>query len=144
MTDHPTPPPLPDAFQAGPEDDYLHIFTPVPTRARRDGWTEAKQRAFIADLRRHGSVHQAAKSVGMSHQSAWRLRARPKAEDFAVAWERAIDEARCDAIDRALTVMEHGVLIQRSYRGRYTGVIRRFDNRLALAALREPARPPGR
>ena len=80
----------------------------------------------------------------MSHQSAWRLRNHPKADGFAVAWERAIDEAGCEAIDRALMVMQHGVLVPRTYRGCYTGVLRRFDNRLAVAALRDPARPPGR
>ena len=144
MTDHPAPPPAAESPAPNPDDDYLHTFAPVPTRPRRDGWTPDKQRAFIADLRRHGSVHKAAKSVGMSHQSAWRLRNHAKAGDFAVAWERAIDEARCDMIDRALEVMKHGVLIPRTYRGRYTGVLRRFDNRLALAALRDPARPPGR
>jgi hypothetical protein len=140
MTDQPTPPPPAEP----PLDDYLHTFTPVPTRLRRDGWTPEKQRAFIAHLRQHGSVHKAAKTVGMSHQSAWRLRNHPKAGEFAVAWERAMDEARSDALDRALQVLKHGVLIPRTYRGRYTGIVHRFDNRLAMAALRDPARPPGR
>ena len=74
MSGHPTPPPATEPSDPDPDEDYLLTFAPVPTRPRRDGWTPDKQRAFIADLRRHGSVHKAAKSVGMSHQSAWRLR----------------------------------------------------------------------
>lgn len=40
--------------------------------------------------------------------------------------------------------MKHGAFTPRNYRGRYTGMIHRFDDRLAVAALRDPARPPGR
>lgn len=80
----------------------------------------------------------------MSHQSAWRLRAREKAEEFAAAWERAADEAADAAFDRALEVLQRGVVQPRYYRGRYVAMVHRYDNRLAAAALRDRARPPGR
>ena len=61
-------------------------FAPVPTRTRRDGWTWARQAQFIGALAETGSVAQAAVRVGMSRESAWRLRLREGAESFAAAW----------------------------------------------------------
>ncbi len=47
-----------------PSDDLL-AFTPVPSASRRrDGWTEPRQREFIAALSRCGSVSAAARQVG--------------------------------------------------------------------------------
>lgn len=62
-------------------------FVPVPVRARRDGWTEGRQRTFIAALARTGCVGQAAHAAGMSRESAYRLRRRTGAESFATAWD---------------------------------------------------------
>ena len=64
-------------------------FVPVPTRARRDGWSAARQAQFIGALAETGSVAAAAARVGMSRESAWRLRARDGAESFAAAWDVA-------------------------------------------------------
>ena len=41
-------------------------FTPVPLRARADGWTPARQRGFIAALARCGSILAAARHVGIA------------------------------------------------------------------------------
>lgn len=123
----------------------LPPFTSVPTRARRDGWTPAKQRAFIASLRRTGQVAVAAREVGMSPQSAWRLRARPQAESFVAAWDCVLDTARAEALDAAIARATHGVLIPRSYRGRYVGLEHRADDRALMAVLRvRCVRAPGR
>lgn len=62
-------------------------FTPVPCRARRDGWTADRQRAFIAALACTGCVGKAAREAGMSRESAYRLRRRRGAEGFAAAWD---------------------------------------------------------
>jgi hypothetical protein len=59
----------------------LH-FTPVPLRARRDGWTPERQFGYLVALAEHGHFGRAAKAVGMSPQSAMRLRRRPEAEAF--------------------------------------------------------------
>ena len=64
-------------------------FDPVPLRARRDGWTPERQRAFIAGLRADRCVDKAARAVGMSRETAYRLRRRPGAESFAAAWDSA-------------------------------------------------------
>jgi hypothetical protein len=66
---------------------HVPAFTPVPGRARRDGWTEERQRAFIAALDGTGCVGRAAAAVGMSRKSAYRLRRRKGAESFAAAWD---------------------------------------------------------
>jgi hypothetical protein len=65
-------------------------FTPVPVRARKDGWTPDRQRRFVALLRRGRAIAQAARAVGMSRESAYRLRERPGAESFAAAWDAAL------------------------------------------------------
>lgn len=59
----------------------------IPTRARRDGWTIERQRAFIATLISVGCVRLAAAAAGMSRESAYRLRRRKGAESFAAAWD---------------------------------------------------------
>ena len=67
----------------------IPAFVPVPTRARRDGWTPSRQARFIGALAETGSVAAAAARVGMSRESAWRLRAREGADSFAAAWDAA-------------------------------------------------------
>ncbi|HEX6374640.1 MAG TPA: hypothetical protein VFZ91_02860 [Allosphingosinicella sp.] len=65
----------------------IPAFAPVPVRARRDGWTAGRQRAFIAALARIGCVGRAAVEAGMSRESAYRLRRRKGATSFAAAWD---------------------------------------------------------
>ena len=48
-------------------------FTPVPLRARRDGWTAERQRAFIAALRETRRVGEACRRVGMARKGAYQL-----------------------------------------------------------------------
>lgn len=63
-----------------------------PRKTRRDGWTPARQILFLDLLARTGSVTRAASGVGMSRESAHRLRERPGAELFAGLWDKAIDD----------------------------------------------------
>jgi hypothetical protein len=62
-------------------------FTPVPLRYRADGWTPMRQADFLGRLCEAGSVAAAARHVGMTRESAYRLRAKPGAESFAAAWD---------------------------------------------------------
>ena len=80
MSDSPGNPPQPDP----------PAFDPVPVRARRDGWTPERQRAFIAHLHRRRCVDAAARSVGMSRESAYRLRRRTGAASFVSVWDAII------------------------------------------------------
>ena len=62
-------------------------FSPVPLRYRRDGWTPGRQSDFLGRLAETGSVAAAARHVGMTRESAYRLRDKPGAESFAAAWD---------------------------------------------------------
>lgn len=111
-------------------------FTPVPTRrARADGWTRERQRGFIAALAQCGDVAAAARAVGMSMQSAYRLRKRAGAESFSAAWEAALDQAGEDALDAVMARAINGVLLTRTYRGRFKGMVHRHDDRAVIRAL---------
>ena len=62
-------------------------FTPVSLRYRRDGWIPGRQSDFLGRLAETRSVAAAARLVGMTRESAYRLRDRPGAESFAAAWD---------------------------------------------------------
>lgn len=58
-------------------------------------WTTRKAAVFLSKLAEHGRVGEAAALVGMSRQSAYRLRERLGQEGvFAQAWDRAQAEGR--------------------------------------------------
>lgn len=70
----------------------LPAFTPVPRRGKRhDGWTDARQHAFIEALADTGSVEAACRAVDMSQAGAYYLRRQPGADSFAAAWQAALD-----------------------------------------------------
>lgn len=108
-------------------------FYPVPTRGRRDGWTIARQADFLGYLAETGSVMGACEAVGMSRNSAYKLRARPGAESFAAAWDAALG-----APVRKVTVTDlaflayHGLVQPRLFRGRYRGSTRKPCNSALL------------
>jgi hypothetical protein len=68
----------------------LPAFHPVPIRTRSDGWTPVRQAEFIGVLAETGSVSAAARFVGMARETAYRLRRKPGAEEFARAWDVAL------------------------------------------------------
>lgn len=65
--------------------------TPAPARPPRPAaeyrWTQSKALAFIEALAQHGKVAAAARAVGMTRQSAYRLRDR--VPQVAEIWPRA-------------------------------------------------------
>ncbi len=77
---------------------FMPMDTPETRGARRRSnadyrWTSAKAFAFLQALAETGSVAQAARGVGMSRQSAYRLRAR-MGERFAAVWDEGLALAR--------------------------------------------------
>ena len=129
-----------DAHGFDPADYH---WLPVPRVRRHDGWEPHRQRAFVEALADTGSVTEAARQVGVSVQSCYRLRRAPDAAGFAGAWDAAIAEAGkrlADiAMDRAVNGVEqphfdrHGQLIH---------VGRRYSDQLLMFLLR--AHHPGR
>lgn len=66
-------------------------FTPVQLKARHDGWSPGRQRCFIEELAATRSVSKACRAVGMSRDSAYKLRGRPEAAQFRLAWNQALE-----------------------------------------------------
>lgn len=120
-------PPVEAGQEAPPE--------PVPL-CKAPHWTGAKMAAFIDALAGSHSVSDAARSVGMSRQSAYKLRARLKDTTFDHAWEGAyqhgFDQLAQAALDRAI----NGVEVQHYYAGELVGTSRRYNDSLTLALLR--------
>ncbi len=149
-TANPRQPPGPDAYPLPPRLvavlECLPLeqlaFTPVPVKARRDGWTVARQIAFIHRLALCGCVATAARMVGMSRESAWRLRARPGAESFAAAWDRAAGWGADRMAELGFERSLMGEVRDVYYRGRKVGEQTRFDNRLLIAVLNRYPAPP--
>ena len=114
-------------------------FTPAPTRKQHAGWTAERQRAFIAALRGGLSPGEAAVHVGLSRQSAYRLRERTGAEAFAKAWDGAQATARRlrvleGAGDYAIALLD-GLLVPHFRRGRFVGFSLRHDDAAVIRAL---------
>ncbi|MCM8732095.1 hypothetical protein ACFO8O_14105 [Hephaestia sp. GCM10023244] len=110
-------------------------FAPVPSASsRRDGWTPARQRAFIASLACHGGVAAAARAVGMTPQSANRLRKRTGADGFVRAWDAALWQGKMEARDEAVRRGRDGWWSPVRRNGQIVGHRHRVDNRLLFAA----------
>ena len=94
-------------------DPAEYRWVPVRRKPRLDGWTEEKQRRFIETLADTGLVTVAAKEVGMSRESAHRLRRAAHGAAFARAWDAARQHAggliEDIAFERAIQGVEHEV-----------------------------------
>jgi hypothetical protein len=115
------------------------LFAPAPGRKRHDGWDPRTQFRFVLALARGAGVGEAARGVGRSRQTAYRLRERAGAESFAAAWDAAAafaSQARCAAETRPLVSSSfETLLVPRYYRGRLIGYIQREDVSGAMARL---------
>jgi len=75
-----------------------------PPQPRRDGWTPARQLAFLAALAETRSVSRAAEVAGMGREGAHRLRNRRDGALFAAIWDLAlapdprIDESHIESL----------------------------------------------
>ena len=94
-------------------DPAEYRWVPVRRQPRSDGWTEEKMRRFIETLADTGQVGLAAKAVGLSRESAYKLRRSPHGEAFARAWDAARHQAGAFledvAFERAIEGVEHNV-----------------------------------
>ena len=118
----------------------LPVFTPVPRlKDRSNGWKPKIQHAFIEALADTGSVASACRMVGRSTPGAYYLRRQPGAEEFAAAWEAALDigmqRIEDTAMDRALNGVEMPVY---SY-GKLIGSRISYNDRLLMFMLRNRA-----
>ncbi len=135
-----SPAPARDAHGHNPDD---YDWVPVLRKRRKDGWTPERQRAFIGALADTGEVIAAARSVGMSDSSAYRLRRSPGAERFAAAWEAALAASSGRLIDIAFERAINGVddeIIDKE--GRHIFTKKKYNDRLLMFLIRAhgPAR----
>lgn len=113
-------------------------FSPARVRERADGWTPARQAAFLAHLAVTRSVSAAARKVKMARETAYRLRRKPGGEGFAAAWDAALGRG---SGKRKVTTDERrrrallGLLKPVIYRGRHVGTMEKADNTALLGHL---------
>lgn len=142
-------PQWPSLDPSGETDFFLPDFAPVPMQRRRaKGWTPENQQLFIAMLAETGSVTVAARCIGLSARSAYKLREKEGAEGFAMVWEEALEIGVSQARDLILERWRNGRLAPRWYRGKIVGYSEKFNDRALIAALlsyrREAAAGPSR
>ncbi len=125
--------------QRRPDHRRVPAFLPVPIRKRTDGWTPARQAAFLGALAETRSVVDAARKVRMSRETAYRLRKLPGAQSFAAAWDAIL--GRVTPGRRKVTPEERvrralgGLLKPVMYRGKHVATARKADNSALLSHI---------
>lgn len=128
----PSPAAAPDG--AAPPADRFD-FDPVSVRRRRDGWTPERQREYVEALADTGVARHAAALVGMTEQSANRLRRRADARSFDLACTAALRHSARRILDCAFQRAIEGTVKLRYWRGEVVGEERVYDNRLLIYLL---------
>jgi hypothetical protein len=140
-------PQSPRTQKVGPQNPQPQNPRPRPS-VRHDGWTAAKQRSFCETLAECGQVERAAQAVGMSRESAYRLRRREGGRAFALAWDAALRLAVSRLVDDTFELAFEGAVEQIIKDGEVVAERRRKDPRIMLATierlnkLRPLASPP--
>ena len=131
-------------------------FVPVNVSSRHDGWTAARQIAFIEALAETACVEHACRAVGMSDSAAYKLRRSTRGCLFREAWDAALDYALHRLEQAALSRALNGVARPVFHKGEQVGEWRdyasarffgcRFNSPVPKAAisaalLRNPVRP---
>ena len=116
------------------------IIADADGSSRHDGWTRDRMIGFLESLVETGSVSLAAESVGMTRQTAYRLRARLIGQPFDHAWDAALEfglqQLHHEALDRAM----NGVPVPVFYGGEQVGERRVFPEGLTRFLLDNPNR----
>lgn len=118
-------------------------FTPVQLRYRADGWTPVRQAVFLGVLVETRCVAAAVRAVGMSRESAYRLRDRPGAESFAAARDKPLDaprESRMSTHDILWHRVEYGKIRPIMAGGRCVEIRLTDDNDALLRLYRKEMR----
>lgn len=122
------------AFQAAAT--VMAQFPPTELqRMRLDGWTPRKQRGFCEALADSGIVRQAAEAVGMTRESAYKLRRKAEGKGFSLAWDAALVLAKPRLMELAVERAIDGnreILIKD---GEVVGERKKQDVRHLLATL---------
>jgi hypothetical protein len=107
-----------------------------PSQAADPRWTSTRMIAFLHALAATHSVKAAAKSVGMSRQSAYRLRSKLKGLAFDAAWDEVFKHSYENLPYAALERALNGIKVPHYYKGELIGTSRRYDERLTVTLLK--------
>ena len=119
-------------------DDPLLGFAPAPhRRPRRNSIGPERQRAFVAHLAACGIVTQAAKHIGASLEALYKLRHKEGAEEFAAAWDAAVDRGVSRIEDGALQRAVEGAERPIVSGGKLLGSYRVHNEALVMFMLRQ-------
>lgn len=99
-------------------------------------WTTRKMIEFLRALAATHSVKDAARAVGMSRQSAYRLRSRLKGMAFDAAWDEVFKHSYENLPYAALERALNGIEVPHYYKGELIGTSRRYDERLTATLLK--------
>ena len=118
----------------------IPAFVPVPLRARRDGWTPRRQAEFLGLLAETRCVKAAAARIGMSRESAYRLRRKPGAESFRAAWDAILGASGTPlpkvTLDGLFQRIRTGLYRPVMRGGKHVGTLQKPDNAALRSALR--------
>lgn len=107
-------------------------------KRNHDQWSREKMVKFLRELAASQNVSQAARSVGMSRQSAYRLRNRIKGSPFDLGWEVALEMGYHQLAHALMDRAVNGEEVPHYHGGEQVGSHRKFDNRLGQWILENP------
>jgi len=114
----------------------------LPTTTRRKPrhteWNRTKMALFLRELAATQSVSVAAAHVGMSRQSAYRLRDRLVGTPFSFGWDVALEQGLAQLAHAMLDRAVNGVEVPHYYKGELVGHSRHFDERLSIWLMGNP------
>jgi hypothetical protein len=109
---------------------------PVPYVRRGDRWNKPKMAEFLRQLAATHSVTAAARAVGMSRRSAYKLRTRLKGQPFDIAWEAAFRHGCDELAHTALELALEGEVVRHYYQGELKGTYRKRNPQLIVQLLK--------
>jgi hypothetical protein len=104
--------------------------------ARGDRWNKPKMGEFLRQLAATHSVSAAARAVGMSRKSAYKLRARLKGQPFDIAWEAAFRHGFDELAHAALELALEGEEVPHYHQGELKGTHRKRNPNLMIQLLK--------
>jgi len=130
------PPPLaPEETEASDEPGDAEPLPP-PYVEPDDRWSKWKMARFLRELAATHSVTAAARMVGMSRQSAYKLRSRLKGQPFDIAWEAAFRHGYDNLAHAALELALEGEEVPHYYQGELVATHRRRNPQLIVQLLK--------
>lgn len=123
-----------------PETEETDTATPATNNRtpRHSDWNREKMTGFLRELAASQNVRQAAKSVGMSHTSAYRLRNKLRGTPFDLSWEVALEAGFAQLAQAVMDRALNGEEVVHYHQGAVVGTSRRYDNYLARWILENP------